>query len=322
MDKIFEAIFTPAFLFSVLRVSTPLIFGSMAALICNRGGILHIAFEGIMLSAAFFGMLVSALTQNILLGIIGAMAGGLLISLMLGYFNLILNSDRTLTGIALNTFASAGTVFALYLLVQDKGTSSSLPSLTVPIVTIPIIKDIPIVGQILSGHNLLTYIAFLVVFLTYVLVFRTPLGLRMRTVGENPNAAASVGIDVMKVRFITLAISAMIASLAGAYMSMGYLSWFSRDMIAGRGFMAIAAQNLGAAMPLPSLLAALGFGAVTALANVLQTLNLPSEIIQAMPYAATIIGLGFFGYANQKTNKKRSNTTIGRLEKEKAVKKL
>lgn len=314
MDKIIAAIFTPAFLFSVIRVSTPLILGSMAALICNRGGMLHIAFEGIMLSAAFFGMLASALTQSVLLGVVGAVAGGLLISMLLGHFNLVLNSDRTLTGIALNTFASAGTVFALYLLVQDKGTSSSLPSLTVPNINIPVIKDIPILGEILSGHSVLTYVAFLTVFLTYIIIFRTPLGLQIRTVGENPNAAASVGINVMKVRFITLAISAVIASLAGAYMSMGYLSWFSRDMIAGRGFMAIAAQNLGAAMPLFSLLASLVFGAVTALANVLQTLNMPSEIIQAMPYVATLIGLGFFGYTAQRNGLKQSKAVLNKAK--------
>lgn len=310
MDKIFAAIFTPAFLFSVIRVSTPLILGSMAALICNRGGMLHIAFEGIMLSAAFFGMLTSALTQNVFLGVLGAIAGGLLISMLLGYFNLVLNSDRTLTGIALNTFASAGTVFALYLLVQDKGTSSSLPSLVIPNIQIPILKGIPVLGTILSGHNALTYVSFLTVFLTYIIIFRTPLGLQIRTVGENPNAAASVGINVMKIRFITLGISAVIASLAGAYMSMGYLSWFSRDMMAGRGFMSIAAQNLGAALPLPSFLASLAFGAVTALANVLQTLNMPSEIIQAMPYVATLFGLGIFGFSAQRSQRKRIQATM------------
>lgn len=316
MDKIIAAIFTPAFLFSVIRVSTPLILGSMAALICNRGGMLHIAFEGIMLAAAFFGMLASAVTQNVFLGILGAIAGGLLISMLLGYFHLVLNSDRTLTGIALNTFSSAGTIFFLYLLVQDKGTSSSLPSLTVPNIDIPLLKDIPVLGTILSGHNALTYVSFLMVLLTYILIFRTPLGLRIRTVGENPDSAASVGINVMRVRFITLAISAVIASLAGAYMSMGYLSWFSRDMMAGRGFMAIAAQNLGAALPLPSLLASLAFGTVTALANVLQTLNMPSEIIQAMPYVATLFGLGFFGFSAQRSSRKRVQAILN-MAKEK-----
>lgn len=314
MDKILSAILSSSFVFSIIRVSTPLIFGAMAALICNRGGMLHIAFEGVMLTAAFFGMLGSALSQSVLVGLLCAITGGVLISLMMGYFNLILNSNRVLTGIALNTFASAGTVFALYLLVQDKGTSNSLPSLTVPMVNIPVIQDIPVLGTIVSGHNLLTYVSFLCVVLVYFLIFRTPLGLRIRSVGENPDAASSVGINVTKIRFTTLAISGVIASLGGAYMSMGYLSWFARDMMAGRGFMAIAAQNLGGAAPIPTLLAALGFGAVNALANVLQTLNMPSEIIQSVPYVATLIGLGFFGYTEQRAEKKRRNSIMKMAE--------
>lgn len=314
MDKILSAILSSSFVFSIIRVSTPLIFGAMAALVCNRGGMLHIAFEGVMLTAAFFGMLGSALSQSVLVGLLCAIIGGVLISLMMGYFNLILNSNRVLTGIALNTFASAGTVFALYLLVQDKGTSNSLPSLTVPMVNIPVIQDIPVLGTIVSGHNLLTYVSFLCVVLVYFLIFRTPLGLRIRSVGENPDAASSVGINVTKIRFTTLAISGVIASLGGAYMSMGYLSWFARDMMAGRGFMAIAAQNLGGAAPIPTLLAALGFGAVNALANVLQTLNMPSEIIQSVPYVATLIGLGFFGYTEQRTEKKRRNSIMKMAE--------
>lgn len=314
MDKILSAILSSSFVFSIIRVSTPLIFGAMAALVCNRGGMLHIAFEGVMLTAAFFGMLGSALSQSVLVGLLCAIIGGVLISLMMGYFNLILNSNRVLTGIALNTFASAGTVFALYLLVQDKGTSNSLPSLTVPMVNIPVIQDIPVLGTIVSGHNLLTYVSFLCVVLVYFLIFRTPLGLRIRSVGENPDAASSVGINVTKIRFTTLAISGIIASLGGAYMSMGYLSWFARDMMAGRGFMAIAAQNLGGAAPIPTLLAALGFGAVNALANVLQTLNMPSEIIQSVPYVATLIGLGFFGYTEQRTEKKRRNSIMKMAE--------
>lgn len=314
MDKILSAILSSSFVFSIIRVSTPLIFGAMAALICNRGGMLHIAFEGVMLTAAFFGMLGSALSQSVLVGLLCAVIGGVLISLMMGYFNLILNSNRVLTGIALNTFASAGTVFALYLLVQDKGTSNSLPSLTVPMVNIPVIQDIPVLGTIVSGHNLLTYVSFLCVVFVYFLIFRTPLGLRIRSVGENPDAASSVGINVTKIRFTTLAISGVIASLGGAYMSMGYLSWFARDMMAGRGFMAIAAQNLGGAAPIPTLLAALGFGAVNALANVLQTLNMPSEIIQSVPYVATLIGLGFFGYTEQRAEKKRRNSIMKMAE--------
>lgn len=318
MDKIISAIFSASFAFSIIRVSTPLIFGAMAALVCNRGGMLHIAFEGVMLTAAFCGMLGSALSQSVMVGLLSAMLGGVVISLLLGYFNLVLDSNRTLTGIALNTFASAGTIFALYMLVQDKGVSNSLPSLTVPMVEIPLLKEIPVLGPILSGHNVLTYLSLVVVVMVYFLIFRTSLGLRIRTVGENPDAASSVGISVIRIRFITLIISGVIASLGGAYMSMGYLSWFARDMVAGRGFMSIAAQNLGGAMPIPTLLAALGFGAVNALANVLQTLNMPSEIIQSVPYVATLFGLGIFGYAGKHGDAKRRKMVLKKMEEETA----
>lgn len=312
MNNLFAAIFSPDFLFSVIRVTTPLLFAALAALVCNRGGCLHIAFEGCMLTAAFCGVVGSAYSQNLFVGLLAGLAGGVAIMLLLGYFNLVLNANVVLTGIALNTFASGGTVFMLYVLVNDKGLSTSLPSLTFPNVAIPFIKDIPVLGTILSGHNVLTYLSFLCVIVVWVLVFKTALGLRIRTVGENPNAAASVGINVVKTKFITLIISGVIASLGGIYMSMGYLSWFARDMVAGRGFMGIAAQNLGGAAPLPTFLAALAFGVANALSNVLQTLNVPAEAVQAMPYIATLIGLA----AYSSSVKRREN----RLKHGKALK--
>ena len=312
MNNILSAIFSADFLFSVIRITTPLLFGALAALICNRGGVLHIAFEGTMLTAAFCGVVGSAYSHNLFVGLLAGCAGGIAIMLLLGYFNLILNANRVLTGIALNTFASGGTVFMLYVLCNDKGLSTSLPSLTFPTVTLPIIRDIPILGTVLSGHNILTYISFLSVIVVWILIFKTPLGLRIRSVGENSKAAASVGINVHKTQFITLAIAGFFASLGGIYMSMGYLSWFARDMLAGRGFMAIAAQNLGGASPLPTLIAALGFGIANALSNVLQTLNVPAESVQALPYVATLIGLAAY---SSSMNKQKELTAKGKKVK-------
>ena len=291
MNNLLEAIFSVEFGYSIIRITTPLLFAALAALVCNKGGVLHIGFEGIMLTSAFTGVVGSAYSQNLFVGLISGILGGVLISMLLGYFNLVLKANIVLTGIALNTFASGGTIFMLYVLVKDKGLSTALPSLTFPNVEIPIIQNIPILGDILSGHNLLTYISLICVVFVSVLIFKTPLGLRIRTVGENEDAASSVGINVTKVKFLTLFLSGIIASLGGIYMSMGYLSWFARDMVAGRGFMGIAAQNLGGGQPIPTLLSALGFGIANALSNVLQTLNVPAEFVQALPYIATIIGL-------------------------------
>ncbi|HHT96745.1 MAG TPA: ABC transporter permease [Clostridiales bacterium] len=301
MDNLLKAIFSAEFVYSIIRVTTPLLFAGLAALIANKGGVLHIAYEGIMVTAAFCGVVGSAYSQSLLVGLLSGLAGGLLISFLLGYFSLILRADRTLTGIALNTFASGGTVFMLYVLTNDKGLSTSLNSLTFPIVNIPIIKNIPILGTALSGHNVLTYVSFICVFLVFVVLYKTPFGLRIRTVGENEDAASSVGVKVIRVKFITLLISGAIASLGGVYMSMGYLSWFARDMIAGRGFMGIAAQNLGGE-PLSTMIAALFFGLANALSNVLQTLNIPAEFVQVIPYVATLIGLAAYS-GSMKRNK-------------------
>ena len=306
LNSIINAIMSASFLYSVIRISTPLLFGAMGALICKRGGVLHIAFEACMLFAAFFGMAASAYSQSLFVGILAGIAGGVMVMLLMGYFNLKLQANVVLTGIALNTLASGGTVFLMYLMTGEKGTSNSLPSLVVPAWNIPIIKDIPFIGGVLSGHNTLTYLAYIIPIFTYWLVFKTPLGLKIRAVGENENAAASVGINVDRIKFITLIIGGIVTSFGGIFMSMGYLSWFARDMIAGRGFMAIAAQNLGNASVLPTFITAVAFGLANALAVTLQTLNLPAEIFQAMPYAVTLIGLAAYSSSLMKSEVKGS----------------
>ena len=160
-----------------------------------------------------------------------------------------------------------------------------------PVIQLPFIKSIPVLGDILSGHNLLTYLAFLFTVLVWILLYRTPLGLRIRVVGENISAAESVGIPVKKVQFIALAISGVLASMGGAYMSMGYMDKFARDMTAGRGFIALAAEALGRATPLGTLIASLFFGMVDALSSNLQILNVPVQFVQMLPYVCTIVGL-------------------------------
>lgn len=305
LSKVISAIFSASFLFSVIRITTPLMFGAMGALICKRGGVLHIAFEASMLFAAFFGMAASAYSQSLLLGVLAGMAGGILAMVIYGYFTIKLNAAAVLTGIAMNTLASGGTVFLMYIMCGEKGTSNAMPSLVVPSWNIPVLKDIPVLGAALSGHSILTYVALILPIFVYILIFKTPLGLRIRTVGENPSAAASVGINVERIQFITLIIGGAVTSLGGIFMSMGYLSWFARDMVAGRGFMAVAAQNLGNALVLPTFITALGFGFANALAVTLQTLNMPAEIFQAMPYVVTLIGLA--AYSNSaKSDKKKA----------------
>jgi general nucleoside transport system permease protein len=294
MNSFLDVILTTDFAFSVLRVTTPILFAALGALISSRAGIINIGMEGSMLVAALTGVVVSAYTGSAWVGLLGAVLSGVLLSAILAYFTLKIKTDIILGGIAINMFASGGTIFILYLLSGDKGASTSLASKSLPSIHIPILKDIPVLGDILSGHNVLTYISILSVFIVFYLLKRTPLGLRIRSVGENPHAAQSVGVSVYKVQYTSLLLSGLFAGLGGAYMSMGYLSMFTRDMIAGRGWIAIAAEAMGRGSTLGTTATAFLFGAADALSNAFQVLKIPAELIFTIPYVATVIGLLVF----------------------------
>ncbi len=300
MENLITALFSTDFVFSILRLSTPIILAGLAALITDRAGVMNIGLEGIMLCAALMGVIGSAFTQSAFLGFLCAVGTGVILGLGMAYFALKLKADIILTGIALNVLASGGTVFLLYSVAKDKGMSTSLASLTIPTLRIPIIHNIPILGGVLSGHNLLTYIAFVSVAVIWALLYKTPLGLKIRVVGENEHAAESVGINVKKVQCSALVISGVLAAMGGAYMSMGYMDKFARDMTAGRGFIALAAEALGRGTPMGTLIAALVFGTADALGSNLQVLDIPVQFIQTMPYLFTIIGLVLYSIMKEK----------------------
>lgn len=306
MNNLFAVIFTTAFGYAVLRVTTPILFAALGALISDKAGVMNIALEGMMLTAALTGVIISAYTGSAWVGLVAAVIAGTLLGIILAYFSLNLKTDIILAGIALNLMASGGTIFVLFLAANDKGISTSLNSKVLPNVPLPGISSIPVLGPILSGHNILTYVSIIAVIAVYILLYKTPLGLRIRAVGENDHAADSVGISVVKVRYIALAISGALAGFGGAYMSMGYVSWFSTNMTAGRGFIALAAEAMGMAHPLGTLLTSLLFGFADALSNSLQSLRVPSEFVQMIPYLATILGLVIYATRNtSKINKAR-----------------
>lgn len=305
MNPLLKSILSPSFGFAILRVMTPILFASIGVAITTLSGAVNISLEGTMLISAFFGVIVSAFTKSLILGFLAGILAGVALSSILSYFHLKLKADIILAAIALNLFASGLTVFLLYIFAKDKGTSSSLRSLVFPSIEIPILKDIPIVGEIFSGHNILTYVALLSVLIFYILIFKTPLGLRIRAVGQNPDAASSVGINVNKIKFYALILSGFFGALGGLYLSMGYVSWFARDMTAGRGFIAIAASNLGANLPLGVFLASILFGILNTIAIYLASLQVPSEFIQMIPYIATIITLAI--YSIQASRRKRKS---------------
>lgn len=299
MGEILQAIFNVAFVFAIIRIATPIAFAALGALITDLAGVINIALEGIMLQAAFWGVLVSAITQNAWLGLLAGVASGVCTAAILGYFHLRLKADLILAGIALNILAAGSTIFLLFVFTGDKGISVGLRSLVLPEITLSLIADIPILGEAISGHHILTYVAIISVFIVQYWLYRTPWGLRLRAVGENPDAAASVGISVIKVRFTALLMSGLMAGLGGVFLSMGYVSWFSRNMTAGRGFIGLVAAALGGRHAYGVLLGALFFGAAEALASTLPILGFPSELISMFPYVVTVAALAI--YAGQRT---------------------
>ena len=328
LKDIAAIVFTPAFAFSVLRIATPVLFAALGGIFASRAGIFNMALEGMMLISALTGVVVSAKVKMGILGGLkfgmdgyaevigkaegmGALAGFLagvlaavLVGLFMAFMGIKLKANMYLTGLALNTIASGGTVFVLYLSAGEKGVSLSLASSTMPIINIPIIKDIPVIGQIISGHNIMVYLAIISIFIVYILIDKTAMGLRIRAVGENPNAAESVGIDVQKVQFQALALSGLFAGFGGVSLSMGYVSFFSRGMTAGRGFMALSAMNVGRAQHLGTAVAALIFGVFDSASNALQSLSIPTQFASALPYVATLVALVVFAIQSERKLKK------------------
>ena len=292
MNDLMTFVLSPAFVNAIIRMSTPLIFVSMAAVLGAKANILCIAYEGMMLFAALGGVIGSALSQNLLVGMLCGVLAGSLIAGLFAYFVLVLKTKDMLVGLALNTLGSGGTIFALYIMSGQKASSISLNSLQFPVVNIPIIKDIPVLGRIISGQSLLTYLAVLSVFLVWFLLKKTRIGLRIRAVGENPSAAESVGISVPKIGYISFAFCGVFAGLSGAFLSMSWVTFFMKNMVNGRGYIGLSAQNMAGGAPVGSALASLLFGFADSLSITLKNqTTFPTEFLNMIPYLATILAI-------------------------------
>ena len=294
-----QALASPEFYNAVLRATTPILFATLAAGVAQKAGICNMALEGILLFSSLFGAIFSYATQSWIIGLLLTVICGGLIGLILAFFVLNLKTDEIIAAIAINLTAAGGTVLILLAYSGDRGTSS-FRSVPTPNIPIPGIASIPFLGQILSGRNLLTWLAIVAVIVMHLLLYKTPLGLQIRAVGENKNAAESVGISSRRIQYIALIISGMLASFGGYFLSGGYMTTFTKDMAAGRGFIALAASAMGRHTPVGGLLVALLFGLAQAVSNQLQLTNIPVELLQMIPYLVTLIGLAVFSYTEMK----------------------
>jgi len=303
---IFDALFSPEFLNAALRATTPILFAALASAVASKSGITNMALEGIMLFSALFGVLFSAAFQSAWLGLISTMVMGGFIGFFGAFFVLKVKTDEILAAIAINLIANGATVLILLAVSGDRGVSSSVASVPLPKINIPIIENIPYFGAVISDQNILTYVSLIMVAAVHLFLYRTPLGLRIRAVGENKNAAESVGISSKKIKYIALILSGVFASMGGFFLSGGYMTNFTTGMSAGRGFIALAASSMGGNTPVGAFLVSLLFGAASALSNILQLGAWPYELIQMIPYITTIVGLGIYSYRRMKKREKLS----------------
>ena len=277
------------YLSSVVVMATPLLLTAGGSVFSERSGILNIGYEGLMLIGAFFGVTVSWVTGNALVGALGAMLSGMLLNLLFALFALKSRANQVVLGLAINTLASGLTITLNRLIF---GVSTSVPDIAVfEPVAIPLLSEIPVIGPALFNQPLLVYIAFLLIPVYQFVLKRTNIGLKVRSVGENPYACDTLGIKVNKVRLLSIMYSGLMAGLGGAFLSMGQLSFFVEGMVSGRGSMALAAVVFGNYSPKGILGAALLFGAADAIQYRLQatSTDIPYQIWIILPYLITII---------------------------------
>jgi len=282
----------PGLLFGSISLAVPLIFGALGGVISERVGVVNIAIEGQLLAGAFTSALVASITNQPLLGLLAAMVAGMLVSFVLAAFSIKYFVDQVIVGVVLNVLVSGFTGF-LYsqLLAPNAATLNQPPKFER--INIPFLSEIPIIGPVLFRQTLIVYLMYIAVIAVYFAIFHTKWGLRLRAVGEHPQAADTVGINVARTRFLNVSLAGAIVGLGGAYFTLGSVGAFGKEMTAGAGFIALAAVIFGRWDPIRATLAALLFGFATNLQSVLSIIGspVPSEFMLMLPYLVTIFAV-------------------------------
>jgi general nucleoside transport system permease protein len=270
--------------------ATPLTFAAIGGMFSERSGVVNIGLEGMMLAGAFFGVLGADRFHSWAAGLGLAAAAGGCFALLYASFAIHLRTDQIVGGTAINLLALGATGYFFIQVYGDQGSPGNLPR--IPNVSIPGLKHVTFLGDAIGDLTLMIWLSFVLLLVAYVVMFKTPIGLRIRAVGEHPRAAETVGISVYLVRYASVTLSGVLAALGGAYLSVGFVGSFNENMTAGRGFIALAALIFGNWRPFGAFAAALLFGASTALSFRLATYSDSAAVLfQALPYVLTLIAV-------------------------------
>jgi simple sugar transport system permease protein len=287
-----DSLLAPAVLTGIahsgVRLATPYLFAALGETFVQRSGVLNLGVDGIMLMGAFSAFYVVFNTGNLWLGVAAALLVGALLGLLMGLVSVTLQAEQGISGIGLHLFGLGISSLLFKMLIGSVQSVRGFAPLH-----LPILSDLPVLGPILFDHSILVYLAYLLVPVAAFVINRTPFGLKVRAVGHNPEAADSLGVQVNRVRYITLTLGAALAGLAGASLSISLLNIFQENMTNGLGFIAVALVYFGGWRPLGVLLGALFFSTVNALQLWIQVLGLPiaSDLAVMLPYVLTIVAL-------------------------------
>ena len=292
---------------NTLRTATPVVLAGLGVLMTDHVGIMNIGMDGMMLCGAFFAVLGSCFLGSWIGGLALALAVGLLLGAFFGLFVIKFKSDEYVIGVALNIFAGGLTVFLLRTIFGVAGAFSgtdALPIHPLPTINIPLICDIPILGDLLSGNTLLVYVSWLMVIVSYIVIYQTPLGFWMRAAGEHPEALRAAGKSPERMKYLASIVCGLFSGLAGAHLSLGYLTMFTENMSASRGFIAVACVIFGRSNPRRVFLAALLFGFIDALGMRVQSFNISSNLTSLAPYLATVLMMIWVVWRNERRQNK------------------
>lgn len=294
-------------LFATLRVSAPLILTGMAGLLSQQVNLLNIALEGFMLLGAFVAVVIGAQWGGVWAGLLAAILFTTLLSALFALFVVDLRAHLIVAGLAVNILVLGLTAFLLVVLFGARGSYSPEGLESLPAVNIPLLDQIPFLGEALSGHGVLVYFSWMSIVLIHLLLYRTPLGAHMRAVGEHREAAATAGIPVKRVQYIALLLGGALCGMAGAQLSVGNLNLFTDNMTSGRGFIALAAVFFGAARPGLTAIGCLLFGFFEAFQFRLQTrTGMPPQLWQMLPYVIVVAALTLISLRQKRQQSMRS----------------
>ena len=274
--------------------ATPILLAALGGAFTFYAGVFNIAMEGMMLMAAFCAVFGSYTFGSWVAGVLLAVAGSLALALIFILFAVFLDTDEFVTGIALNLFTLGATTYLLRQSFGVKGVFAGPGIERIPSVTLPLIEQVPIIGPILSGQNLMVYVAVLATAVSAFLVFRTRFGLRLRAAGYNPASLDSSGVPARRLRIHSLLLCGVLCGLAGAFLSLGYVTLFSENMTAGRGWISLAAIILVGGNPWGVAIISLLFGFADVVGLLLQSTQVPAQFTAMTPYLATLVALYFY----------------------------